>query len=131
MSKRPRLRVILDEGTPVLVGHTFVSHGHEVIWFHDVLAGSSADELVWITARDNGAILIADDRDTGRLKKRNLHTERYNRLSLIKLRCPGPMAHKRIDYAMSLIEHEWGIVSVKASGRLIMEISTQFIKIYR
>lgn len=32
---------------------------------------------------------------------------------------------------MSLIEHEWAIASAKASGRLVMEIHAQFIKILR
>jgi predicted nuclease of predicted toxin-antitoxin system len=122
----------LDEGVPVDVGHVLHEIDHEVIWFDDVLQRGSEDTLVMVTAQANDAILIACDGDMRDFaKQRNLRNERYKQLNLIKISCPEPMAHKRIAFAMSFIEHEWNVSTVKVARRLFVEIGTQFMKSYR
>jgi hypothetical protein len=129
---RPKLRLILDEGVPADVGKMFESHGHEIILFDEVVRRGSVDTLVCMAAQANDAILVAFDGDMREIAKRHgISHDRFSRLNLIKFTCPEPMAHKRLDFAMSFIEHEWVISDAKAARRLYVEISTHVLRSYR
>ena len=132
MVARPKLRLILDEGVPADVGKMFESHGHEIILFDEVVRRGSVDTLVCMAAQANDAILVAFDGDMREIAKRQgISHDRFSRLNLIKFTCPEPMAHKRLDFAMSFIEHEWVISDAKAARRLYVEISTHVLRSYR
>jgi predicted nuclease of predicted toxin-antitoxin system len=122
----------LDEGVPVNVGQTFELNGHEIISFDDIVKRGSEDALVIIAAEANEAILVACDGDMKHIaKRRRFSNERFRYLNLIKLSCPEPMAHKRVAFAMSFIEHEWNVSAVKVARRLFVEIGTQFLRTNR
>jgi len=129
---RPKLRLILDEGVPVAVGEMFKSHGHDIIPFEEAIKRGSLDLLVCAAAQANEAILVAFDNDMRQVARRHgIGHDRFSRLSLIKFNCPEPMAHKRLDFAMSFVEHEWKVSEEKAARRLYVEIGKQFLKSYR
>lgn len=134
MSERKlHLRTLLDAGVPDSVGHVFSSHGHIVIHYRDVLIDGAKDEVVCATALENSAILVAVDGDMKRLPKRYgaPQAERFNGLSIIRLCCNETLASKRLDQAMSLIEHEWQYREAKAARRLWVEIGPHSIRTHR
>lgn len=129
---RPKLRVFLDEGVPVSVGNTFEAHGHEVVPLEAAVKRGSPDVMVCAAAQANDAILVAFDHDMKQLARRyGIGSGRFKRLSLIKFLCPEPMAAKRLEQAMSLIEHEWLVSSEKVARRLFVEVGKQFLRTNR
>lgn len=127
------LKVFLDEGVPVSVGKEFEKAGHEVIYFLDGAKPGSTDDIVALTAQENGAVLVACDGDMrARAKRLGVGNGRFKKLSLIKISLRNKVnAKRRVDQAMSLIEHEWSISSKKAARKLFVEISDNVIKTNR
>lgn len=127
-------RVLLDAGVPDSVGHVFAARGHTVIYYREVLSEREPDEVVCATALTNSAILIAIDGDMKRLAKRygkQQKSARFDRLSLIKIGCNPVLAAKRVDQAMSLIEHEWAFSEAKAARRPWVEIGPHQLTTHR
>lgn len=88
--------------------------------------------MVCETALANGAILVAVDKDMKQLTKRfNPDQERFKKLSMIQIACNGVIASKRLEQAMSMIEHEWLVSQKKAASRLWFEISNHRLTTYR
>ena len=122
-----RLTVLLDEGTPVPVANPFARNGHRVIHFHEVLRRGEGvkDDVVATMALQNDAALIAVDPDLRRLVRRfgsSPDHARFKSLNLIWLSCGPVMATKRIEQAMSFIEHEWEFACRKRARRLWIDI---------
>jgi predicted nuclease of predicted toxin-antitoxin system len=129
---RPRLRVLLDEGVPRDVGRTFEQHGHEVIPFEEAVQRGARDELVCAAAEANAALLVAFDNDMRQAARRQgIGSVRFKRLNLLKFTCPEPMAAKRLEEAMSLVEHEWAVAAQTTGRRLYVEISTHVLRSFR
>lgn len=92
------------------------------------------DPIVCAAAIANDAILVAVDADMKRLARRygaTPTTGRFESLNLIWIGCNGPLASKRAEQAMSLIEHEWKFSAAKAARRLWIEIGPHHIRTYR
>jgi hypothetical protein len=124
--------VLLDEGVPAEVASTFLRHGHEVVPFEDVLVRGSPDDVVCSAALANDAILVAFDNDMKQLVARQgITADRFKRLSLLKFACDEPMAAKRLDEAMSLVEHEWAVSDQKVGRRLFVVIGKNVIRTHR
>lgn len=129
---RPRLRFLLDEGAPRSVGKFLEEQDHEVIYFNEALVPGSPDVLVAKIAEANDAILVAVDGDMKTLAKRaGISGGRFKRLSLLKLSCREPAAARRVEQALSFIEHEWAISDEKAARRRYVEIGDGFLKTFR
>jgi predicted nuclease of predicted toxin-antitoxin system len=131
-----RLTVLLDEGTPAPVANPFTRHGHRVIHFHEVLTPGEGvkDAVVAAMAMQNDAALIAVDSDLKRLMRRHGSSPdnaRFKSLNLIWLSCNPVMATKRIEQAMSFIEHEWEFACRKRARRLWIEIGPHRMASYR
>ncbi len=110
----------------------FSRHGHEVIPFDDVLTPGSADELVCAAAEANNALLVAYDNDMKQyVRRRGEGPDRFKRLHLLKFNCPEPMAAKRLEEAMSMIENEWGVAHQKAARRVYVEVGMHDIRTFR
>ena len=89
-----------------------LERGHQVIYHMDVLDSGAKDEVVVATAILNQAILIAVDADMKRLVRRfgsPNNSERYAKLNLISLSCNEVLAPKRLQHAMSFVEHKMGV----------------------
>ena len=122
---RPPLKVLLDEGAPRLAGDPFQRRGHQVIHHSEVCEGGASDEVVAAISIHNAAILIAIDNDMKRLVRRfgnPSNTGKFHPLNLISIGCDEVLAAKRIEYAMSFIEHEWDICRQKKARRLWIDI---------
>lgn len=127
-----KLRVLLDEGVPFNVGRVFEQHGHEVLLLNKILKRGSEDVIVCKAAVANRAILVAFDKDMKQLAKRHgIAWDRFKRLNLIRFECPEPMAAKRLEFAMSLIEHEWMVSDEKTARRLHVVVAKHFLRSYR
>ena len=131
-----RLTVLLDEGTPVPVADPFTLKGHRVLHFHEVLTRGEGvkDDVVAAMAIQNDAALIAVDPDLKRLMKRfgkSPDSARFKSLNLIWLSCNPVMATKRIEQAMSFIEHEWEFACGKRARRLWIDIGSHRLASYR
>ena len=130
--RRPKLRVFLDEGVPVQVAQTFEAHGHEVVPFEEAVNRGSHDDLVCRAAEANKAILVAFDKDMKMAARRfGVDNERFKKLSFIHFQCPEPMASKRLEEAMSFIEHEWAVSAQKRARRLNVSIGKHVLRSYR
>jgi predicted nuclease of predicted toxin-antitoxin system len=131
---RPALRVFLDAGVPDSVGETLEKSGHVVILYRQALPERIGDDVVCTTALANDAILLAIDPDMKSFPKRygiSHGSTRYASLSLIWIGCNEVLAAKRLEQAMSLIEHEWQVSDKKASRRLWIEIGPHHIRTHR
>jgi predicted nuclease of predicted toxin-antitoxin system len=131
-----RLTVLLDEGTPVPVAEPFSRNRHRVIHFHEVLPRGEGvkDAVVATMAIQNDAALIAVDPDLTRLVRRfgsSPDNARFKNLNLIWLSCGPVMATKRIEQAMSFIEHEWEFACRKRARRLWIDIGQHRMTSYR
>ncbi len=126
------MKLFLDEGVPKSVGLCFEDRGHEVIYFPDAAEPGSPDPLVATISMENEAILVALDGDMRKLaQRRGVGQRRYRRLSLIKLSCRETIAARRVEAAMSLIEHEWALAETPSPRRLFVEIGDGFIRTFR
>lgn len=114
------------------VGHAFEEQGHEVIYLWEATPRGSDDPVVCAAALANDAILVALDADMKAIARgHGIGSQRFKRLSLIKLSCPEPSAAARVAGAISLVEHEWLISEGKAARRLFVEIGAGFIRTLR
>lgn len=130
----PHLRAFLDAGVPDSVGGVWSKHGHEVIYYRDLLPEKVPDEVVCATALANEAILLAMDGDMKQFPKRfgiSQSSTRFDKLNLIRLCCNEVLASKRLAQAMSLIEHEWMFSGAKQSRRLWVEIGPHQLRTNR
>jgi hypothetical protein len=83
------------------------------------------------TGSANMRVLVAIDGDMKQLAKRfgiSSGSERFKRLSILRLCCNEVLAAKRLQQAMTLIEHEWNISKEKAARRLWVDIGPHFLR---
>ena len=57
--------------------------------------------------------------------------DRFARLNLLTLCCSETVAAKRLEHAMSFVEHEWAINQEKAARRMWVDIGAHFLKTNR
>ena len=105
------MRFFDDQCVPESVAKTLERHGHEVIRRRERIAPDSPGTLVAAVSEANNAILVTMDGDAKTIASRyGVGSRRYRRLSILRFeRCRESRAAKRIDEAMSLIEHEWEV----------------------
>jgi hypothetical protein len=110
------------------VGNIFRNHGHAVILHREALPEKSTDAVVCATAL---AILVAIDGDMKTFAKRfgiSQGSTRFARLNIVRLCCNEVMSAKRLEQAMSFVEHEWAISEKKKASRLWVEIGPHSVK---
>lgn len=133
-SSRPILRTFLDAGVPDSVAEVFHKHGHVAILHREALPEKSTDAVVCATALANDAILVAIDGDMKTFAKRfgiSHGSSRFAKLNIIRLCCNEVLASKRLDQAMTFIEHEWQVSEEKTARRLWVEIGPHFLRTNR
>lgn len=116
------------------IAEPFRHRGYRVIRHGDAVARGAADEQVVLAAIVSGSALIAVDLDMKRYARRfgapNV-SERYSGLHLIFLSYNEVLAAKRVEQAMSFIEHEWLVTCGKAARRLWVDIGAHRLTSYR
>ncbi len=134
IAERPRLRVFLDAGVPDSVGAVFAKNGHEVLHHREFLPEKTVDKLVCVQALKLDAILVGIDRDMKNFPTRfgvRPNSDRFKRLSIIRLCCNEILAGKRLQQAMTLIEHEWSVSEEKVARRLWVDVGPHHIRTNR
>lgn len=105
-----------------------------MILHREILPEGASDTQVAATALANGAILVALDHDMRQLAQRygvSQGTDRFARLNLIRIGCSEIQAAKRVEQAMTLIEHEWVISLEKAARRMWVDIGAHSLRTNR
>lgn len=127
------MRLFLDHNVPDSVARAFVQRGHEVVLLRDELPSDSPDELVATVSEQLGAVLVSCDTDFRRIAPRIPRGQRarFRRLSRISLECSGPRAARRVETAMSLIEHEFEIAQSSRDKRMHVVIRNDVIRTHR
>ncbi|MEJ0020063.1 MAG: DUF5615 family PIN-like protein [Acetobacteraceae bacterium] len=125
-----RFRTLLDAGVPDSVGRALTGRGHDVIDHRDVLPERTPDQVVAATALANDAVLVAFDHDMKQIAQRYGMTprgDRFERLSFIRFCCDEVLAAKRLQHAMTFVEHEWSVSLEIAARRMWVDIGTHFL----
>jgi predicted nuclease of predicted toxin-antitoxin system len=126
------MRFFLDHNVPASVVGVLTASKHDVIVLKDAIAPDAPDPIVALTAAENDAILLSFDKDfrtiAGRL---GVSHKRLRKLSRIQMRCKGPAGARRLQDALSLIEHEWALAQSKSDKRVFIEVLDLGIKTVR
>jgi len=127
------VKFFIDQNVPDSVGQFLASNHYEVVSLRRRIPTNSPDTLVAAVAEANNAILVTFDPDFKALASRiGIGRRRFARLSLIRFeRCRESQAAKRMEAALSLIEHEWAIGSGLRDRRLFVVITSQTIRTHR
>lgn len=134
MKQTHPLKVFLDEGVPASVAQVFVDSGYGAIRHQEALSPGVADDVVCAAAMANDAVLVAQDADMKQLAKQYGLTptsDRFSRLSVIRICCNEVGAASRVKQAISFIEHEWEFATKKAARRMWVDIGQHFLKSHR
>jgi len=125
--------LFLDHNVPDSVARVFAERGHEVVLLRETLPTDSPDQVVATVSERMGAVLVSCDTDFARIAPRipRGHKARFRRLSRISLACRAPQAARRVDAAMTLIEHEYEIARSSRDGRMHLVISDSVIRTHR
>jgi predicted nuclease of predicted toxin-antitoxin system len=133
--KSPALRMefFIDENAPDAIGRFLRSKGYVVVFLRERIPRGSPDTLVAAVAEANSAILVTFDSDFKALISRTgIGQRRFRTLSLIRFeKCRESQAAKRIEAALSLIEHEWDIGGEREDRRLFVVITSNTIRTHR
>jgi hypothetical protein len=107
--------------------------GHQVAFLNRTPAArGTSDPVVCVIADINDAVLVALDGDMKRIAQgHGVGGRTFLKLGLIKLSCFEPDAARRVEEAMSLIEHEWTFTEGRAGRRIFVEILDTVIRTVR
>lgn len=122
-----------DHNVPESVTKALTDAGHTVTKLRDSMLTDTKDPVIAAACSRSGQVLVTLDNDFrgADAAKRLGMTQREYRTKLhrIQLRCTAPKAAKRIQDAMSLIEHEWLLVD--GTRPLVIEIRDEVIRVMR
>jgi len=125
-------KFFVDNCVPDSVARVLREAGHDVILLRDMLPTDSPDQVVARVSEVLDAVLISFDKDFKALAPRmGLGQNRFRRLSRIGFNCKEPQAARRIQTALSLIEHEWNVAQSAGDKRMIVEIGETIIRTIR
>jgi predicted nuclease of predicted toxin-antitoxin system len=132
MAEQVRLRFFLDNCVPDSVGKMLEAAGHVVILMREQMAPDSSDPVVAMASEINDAILVTSDKDFRAVAPRvGVGRNRFKRLSRLQICCPEFQAAKRIEVALSMIEHEWRVMQTGPDKRMIIEVGLSYIRTHR
>ncbi len=125
--------LFLDHNVPDSVAGVFRRRGHEVVLLRDVLPTDSPDPVVATVSERMGAVLVSCDTDFAQIAPRIPRGQqaRFRRLSRISLACRAPRAARRVEAAMTLIEHEHEFALAGRDGRMHIVIRDTVIRTHR
>lgn len=132
-SSPPAMRFFIDQNVPDSVGRFLSERGYEVVFLRQRIPNDSPDALVAAVAEANDAILVTFDPDFKALTNRiGIGRRRFTKLSLIRFeKCRESQAARRIEAALSLIEHEWARGYGEGDRRMFVVITSQTIRTHR
>lgn len=127
------MRFFADHNIPGSVCKTLEAAGYETIRLRQKTAPDSPDMLVAAVSEANNAILVTMDSDFKSIASRTgIGHRRFRKLSLLRFeKCRESQASRRLQIAMSLIQHEWKIGNGNGDRRMFVVITGQAIRTYR
>ena len=128
------MRFFTDQNVPDAVNRFLVRQGYAVIALREQIPTNSPDSLVAAVAEANSAILVTFDPDFKAIASRyGIGQRRFTKLSLIRFeKCRESQAARRLEQAMSLIEHEWSYGHNQgADRRMFIVLTSQTIRTHR
>src|SRR5713101_6216016 len=129
MAERPRIKFFIDNCVPDSVASVPRNAGHDVILPRDSIA---PDSFVAAVAELHGAVLVSYDKDFRSLAPRiGVGQRRFRTLSRIGFKCSEPHSARRLESALSLIEHEWSLAQSAPDKRIMIEIGPTYIRTIR
>jgi predicted nuclease of predicted toxin-antitoxin system len=132
MVERLRIRFFIDNCVPDSVVGVLRKAGHEVILLRDSIAPDSPDAFVAAVAELHDAVLVSYDKDFRSLAPRiGIGQRRFRKLSRIGFKCSEPQAARRLESALTLIEHEWASAQTAPDKRMMIEIGPTYIRTIR
>ena len=128
-----QMRLFTDHCVPESVPKLLEAKGYEVIRLREKTATDSPDNLVAAVAEANEAVLVTMDSDFKSIVSRiGIGRNRFRKLSLIRFeKCRESQAAKRLEQALSLIEHEWKVGNGSADRRMFVVITGAVIRTHR
>jgi predicted nuclease of predicted toxin-antitoxin system len=128
------MRFFTDQNVPDAVNRFLISKGYIAIPLREQIPASSPDSLVAAVAEASEAILVTFDADFKAIASRfGIGQKRFTKLSLIRFeKCRESQAARRLEEALSLIEHEWAFGNAqKLDRRMFIVIQSQTIRTHR
>ncbi|NCU02295.1 hypothetical protein GXC69_12395 [Candidatus Macondimonas diazotrophica] len=112
MASRVVIPFFTDHNVPDSVGRVILESNHGLTRLRDVMDTETADPVIAVACARSGHVLVTKDSDFKAISARLKITQRQYRSSLhrIYLACDPPRARNRMIDALSLIEHEWGLI---------------------
>jgi predicted nuclease of predicted toxin-antitoxin system len=128
------MRLLIDENVPRSVTKFFQDRGHQTTLVSEVLMPSTPDLVLAEVGDRFGLIVVSwNTKDFRRLAERAPKGghQRFRKLGRISFKCPEPMGVKRLEKLIELIELEYKLVQQERDHRLIVEISSNTIRMIR
>lgn len=127
------MRLFIDHCVPESVPKMLEAHGYKVIRLREKTAPDSPDTLVAAVAEANDAVLVTMDGDFKSIAARSgIGQRRFRRLSLLRFeRCRESQAARRLESALSLVEHEWTCGNGRHDRRMFVVIGAEIIRTHR
>lgn len=127
------MRLFIDHCVPKSVPKMLESHGYRVIRLREKTAPDSPDTLVAAVAEANDAVLVTMDGDFKAIAARaGIGQRRFRRLSLLRFeKCRESQAARRLEMALSLVEHEWKAGNGERDRRMFVVITSETIRTHR
>lgn len=126
------MRFILDENIPHLKS-LLEDKGYECVLSTDMAGYSAPDDIVALTAQEEGYILISADRDFNVLAPRVTRGEnnRFRKLSRVHLKCKPTQLENRLAQCLDLIEFEYHAAQIRHDSRMIIQIDDSYVRVDR
>jgi predicted nuclease of predicted toxin-antitoxin system len=127
------MRLFVDHCVPESVPKMLESKSYEVIRLRERTATDSPDALVAAVAEANNAVLVTMDGDFKSIARRTgIGHRRFRKLSLIRFeQCRESHAARRLESALSLIEHEWAFGNGGRDRRMFVVVKSETIRTHR
>lgn len=132
MATRPVIPFFTDHNVPESVATFLESQGHSVTRLREVMPTDSADAVVAAASEQAEMVLVTHDNDFKSMAARmRISNRRFRKLSHIRLGCRESRSAARVEAALSLIEHEWGVAQANRDQRLLIHIGDGVIRTNR
>jgi predicted nuclease of predicted toxin-antitoxin system len=124
---------VLDENVPASVGEMLIRNGHGAKSIREYLPEGSTDPLVATIAEKINATLISFDGDFEKIAPRVPAgaRRRFKKLCRIWLQCSEFQAASRLELALSLVESERQLADTRHDLRMLIWVSSGYIKTHR
>jgi len=130
-TERKVIPFFTDQNVPDSVSNYLLSLGHSVVRLRNIMPTDTKDPVIAVACSRSGHVLITHDTDFKTAARRLQITQRQYREGLhrILMRCPEPIGARRLELAMTIIEHEWARATI--SQPMNIEIQEGSIKVLR